>query len=61
MSTAPEIFFSRSVYCHGTLSSSHARLYFSSHARLYFSISLPMRMQLFTPMWPKWSEASGMS
>ena len=30
MSTASVIFFSRSVYCHGTMSSSQAMLYFSS-------------------------------
>ena len=53
MSTASVIFFSRSVYCHGIMSSSHARLYFSS--------ALPSRMQELTPMWPKWSAESGMS
>ena len=53
MSTASVIFFSRSVYCHGIMSSSHAMLYFSS--------ALPSRMQVLTPMWPKWSAASGMS
>ena len=53
MSTASVIFFQRSVYCHGIMSSSHAMLYFSS--------ALPSRMQEFTPMWPKWSAESGTS
>ena len=37
MSTASVIFFIRSVYCQGIMSSSQARLYFSS--------ALPSRMQ----------------
>src|SRR5439155_1653066 len=52
-SMASVIFFQRSVYCHGIMS--------SSQAMLYFSRALPRRMQELRPMWPKWSADSGTS
>ena len=50
---ASVIFFQRSVYCQGIMSSSQAMLYFCS--------ALPSLMQELTPMWPKWSAESGTS
>ena len=44
MSTASLICFSSVPYCHGTMS--------SIHARFHFSIARARWMQLFTVMWP---------